>query len=534
MKIHTLFTFIFITMFTASSSASNIIITKSFTGGWYDPDKSGQGFLIEIIKSNDQKKALSTWFTFDTNGNQYWLTGVGEIENQSIHFEMVLAEGGKFGNLHNSAEVTRTLWGSVDFTFTDCNHGTVSWSPVIGGFSSGSMPVVRNTVINNLNCTGGLFDELADTLKEADVITPLQSTGLDADASGKTKYEQRTDRIDYAVEIEDLPVGTYQLFVGDVMQANIQVKTTAGGRTEGEVEFRDPVEPGKLRLDFNPQNQVIDIVQNNLVYLTTEHSSGGGLNTGGNSSPDAPPFGDSETQVYFTNTAIYPAAQAKAKLKQRADRVDFQVELEDVPLGFYDFNINGDIQGVIQITQTPTGPEGELEFRNPVEAGKQLLNFNPLGAVLTITQGADILFTVNFPVTPAANTGNDDCDPGPSNEDCSDDGGNNGSGTGTQNIEIEVDFTNTGMDADASGSVDYEVRSDRIDFKVEVEDLEQGNYQLVVGGQTITTFTVTSNATELEFRDPVEPGKLDLNFEPLYQLIEIKNNGSVYLSALLQ
>lgn len=533
MKTIQLFTFILMTLITTVNHASDLIITKSFTGGWYDPAKNGQGFLMEIIKSNNQKKALTTWFTFDTAGNQYWLIGVGEIEDQSINFQMLLPEGGMFGNSHNPDNMTNTVWGEVKFNFNDCNNGTVSWNPVISGFNPGTMPVTRNTIINNLNCTGGLYDELADTITETEFITPLLSTGLDADANGKTKYEQRTDRVDFSVEIEDLPVGVYQLFVGDVNQGNIEVTTLTGGRTEGEIEFRDPVEPGKFALDFNPQNQVIDITKNGLVYLTTEGSNGGN-NNGGNTSQNAPPFGDSETEVYMSNTGTYPLGQAKTKLKQRSDRVDFQVELEDVPLGFYDFNVNGTIQGVIQVTQTPAGPEGELEFRNPVEAGKELLDFNPFGAMLSVTQGPDILFNLNFPATPGSDNGNpDDCIINPSGDDC-DDGGNNGNGSNNQNVEIELDFNNSGADSGASGSVEYKVRSDRRDFKVEVEDIEFGTYQLVVGGQVITTFSVNSDEIELEFRDPVESGKLPLNFNPLNQLIEIKKNGTVYLSTLLR
>ncbi|MGJ8664447.1 MAG: hypothetical protein ACSHWU_12400 [Marinicella sp.] len=582
MKLTKIFTFILIMMISTLIQAGSLIITKSFTGGWHDPAKNGQGFLIEIIKSNNQKMALTTWFTFDTSGNQYWLIGVGEIEDQSINFQMMLPEGGRFGDLHNPSNMTNTLWGEVKFTFNDCNNGTVNWEPVIGDFNAGTMPVTRSTAINNLNCTGGLFDDLGDTNTDTEVMTPLVSTGLDTDAKGKTKYEQRTDRIDYSVEIEDLPVGVYQLFVGDVNKGDIEVVTLAGGFNEGEIEFRDPVEPGKLPLDFDPRGQIIDIVQNDLVYLTSGGTDGGG-NSGADSSQDAPPFGDSETEIYMTNTGVVPLGKAKTKLKQRADRVEFQIEIEDVPLGFYDFNVNGSVQGVVEVIQTPIGIEGELEFRNPVEAGKELLDFNPLGTMLSVTQGPDVLFTLNFPET-AGNGGSDDdddncdssssnddcddsddndcengssnddcddsddndcdsdssnddcddsddndCDSDSSNDDCDDDGGLN-----TQLVDIEVDFNNSGVNTSASGSVEYEVRSDRRDFKVEVEDLEFGTYQLLVGGQIITSLEVNTNEVELEFRDPVEPGKIPLNFDPLNQLIEIKQGGTVYLSVVLR
>lgn len=503
--------FIFVLCITKLVAANELIITKSFTGGWFDPDKSGQGFLIEIIKNSGTKRALASWYTFDNDGNQYWLTGVGDIENQSIHFEMILTEGGQFGDNHDPSNITQTLWGDVTFTFTDCNNGSVSWQSDLPGFDSGSMPVIRNTNINNLSCTGGLYDELGDTLTEFELITPLITTGVDADANGKTKYEQRTDRIEYSVEIEDLPVGTYQLFVGNILKGDIPVISLNDGSTEGEIEFRDPVEPGKFLLDFNPQGEIIDIVQNDIVFLSSGEPVGGG--NGNGTSPNAPPFGDSETEVYMVNTNVIPLGRAKTKLEQRPDRVDFQVELEDVPLGFYDFNFNGEMKGVIHVIQTPAGPEGELEFRNPVEANKILLDFNPFGQTLTINQGSTVLFTLDFPQSP---------------------GGNGGGNGGNQNLEIDLEFNNSGVDPDASGSVKYESRDSRKDFKVEVEDLNFGSYQLVVGGNIVETINVNSNKVELEFRDPVEPGKLPLNFDPLNQMIEIKQSEVVYLSVLLQ
>ncbi|MCX7553401.1 hypothetical protein OS175_05880 [Marinicella sp. S1101] len=531
---------IYIAIFASLAHASEPIITKSFTGGWHDPSKNGQGFLLEIIRSNNQKKALTTWFTFDTSGNQYWLIGVGEIQGQSINFEMLLPQGGQFGDAHDPSNMTNTYWGDVKFNFTSCNNGTVNWEPQLPGFGSGSMQIIRTTAINNLNCTGGLFDELGDTLEETEIITPLTSTGVDSDANGKTKYEQRTDRIDYSVEIEDLPVGVYELYVGDIKQGLITVVSQNDGSTEGEIEFRDPVEPGKLPLDFDPQGKVVDIVQNNVVYLTTDGSNGGS-NNGGNTSENAPPFGNSESVVYMLNAGITPLGKAKTKLEQRSDRVDFQIELEDVPVGFYDFNVNGSVEGVIEVTQTAAGIEGELEYRNPVEAGKELLDFNPLGQSLSVTQGSTVFFTLNFPSTPGNGDDDNDCENGSGddcndNDDCADGSGNDDcdDDNNTQLVEIELDFNNSGLDSDASGSVEYEVRSDRKDFKVEVEDLNFGTYQLVVGGATVASFNVNDDEVELEFRDPVEPDKLPLDFDPLNQLIEVKQSGNVYLSVLLQ
>ena len=69
-------------------------------------------------------------------------------------------------------------------------------------------------------------------------------------------------------KIEDLADGAYDLIVGGNNEATI---TVSGG--EGEVEFRDPAEEGKLMLDFDPRGKTIDVNQGGTVYLTVDFPS---------------------------------------------------------------------------------------------------------------------------------------------------------------------------------------------------------------------------------------------------------------------
>jgi hypothetical protein len=511
MKIKTYIFILFISL-SASVLAQNFIITKSFTGSWFDPNKSGQGFLIEIINTNGQKQALATWYTYDTAGNQLWLIGVGAIQQQQITFEMRLTEGGAFGNAHDPNNISSTVWGDVTLAFTNCNTATASWSPVLPGFGAGSMPLTRLTQINNLNCTGGLFDELGDTANVDELRIILNSTGLAAGASGKAKYRQRSDRIDFSVEAEDVPVGTYDLLIGGDNKGSINVVDNAG-IIQGEIEFRDPVEPGKILLDFDPRGQLIEVAQGGQVFLTSTLPDSG--NNGNDGSANAPPFGSSRVTRFFDNPGVFPAAKAKAKLRQRSDRVDFSVEIEDTPVGFYDLMVAGSVVGIIEVVQT-TGTEGEIEFRNPVEPGKELLDFNPIGQLLEIVQDGQVIFTMTFDI---------------------DDGGSNGGGNtppANTPLRLDVDMTNLGVDADADGKIDYRVRTDRKRLNVEIEDLDDDTYQLFIGQVLITDIVVTAGKGEVEFRDPVEAGKLPLDFDPLGQLFEIKKGNTVYLSAVLE
>jgi len=81
--------------------------------------------------------------------------------------------------------------------------------------------------------------------------------------------EPREDRTDFSVEIEDVPVGDYPLRVGGQMVGTIPVTMHQDGSIEGELEFRNPVEPGKILLDFDPRGQDIEVSDGSSVILET-------------------------------------------------------------------------------------------------------------------------------------------------------------------------------------------------------------------------------------------------------------------------
>jgi hypothetical protein len=98
---------------------------------------------------------------------------------------------------------------------------------------------------------------------EVELINP----GVYPLASGRARLEPRDDRTDFSVEIEDVPEGSYAVSVGGEMVGNIQVVTLQDGSVEGDLEFRNPVEPGKVLLDFDPRGQQIDVLEGQTVIM---------------------------------------------------------------------------------------------------------------------------------------------------------------------------------------------------------------------------------------------------------------------------
>ena len=61
----------------------------------------------------------------------------------------------------------------------------------------------------------------------------------------------------------------YGLRVGGESVGTIQAVMRVDGTIEGELEFRNPVEPGKTLLDFDPRGQRIEVLDGTTVILET-------------------------------------------------------------------------------------------------------------------------------------------------------------------------------------------------------------------------------------------------------------------------
>jgi hypothetical protein len=210
------------------------------------------------------------------------------------------------------------------------------------------------------------------------------------------------------------------------------------------------------------------------------------------------------------------AGSGDTKLRVREDcRRDFDVEIEDVPVGAYDLYVGGVLRGQIQVVDVAGKVQGELEFTSqPGEVDELFLDFEPVGATVEVKQG-DVLFFSLTQGGPGTGGGGG--------------GGGGGSCTGAP-LEVEVPLLNAGAVPAASGKARYRIRDDcDRDFRVEIEDVADGSYDLRVGGVSRGTIAVSAGEGELEFKDPVEPGKVLLDFDPRGQAVEVFDGGTLVL-----
>jgi plastocyanin len=130
---------------------TNVPISAGFTGAWYDPNQSGHGIFLEVLANN---QILAWWFTFAPDGTQAWFGNVGGIDpaTNTATVAALKTQGGAWIPNFNPANVTQPVWGTLVFSFTDCNHGRVDFNSSVTGYGQGHMDLTRITQIDTLSC----------------------------------------------------------------------------------------------------------------------------------------------------------------------------------------------------------------------------------------------------------------------------------------------------------------------------------------------------------------------------------------------
>lgn len=518
-----------------AAPAGAITVTSGFTGNWFDPSEDGQGLQFEILEVQGETQVLALWFLVDPNGDLLWLFGQAPVVGDTATIPMYQPEGGSFGEPTTGA----TLWGEITLVFNSCNSAVLEFAAESPGkaeqVGTGFKNLQRLTQIKGSDCTGGVSDDLPPRTLPQDFLLSLAPTSAaPPGASGSLTLEVRPGRMELKVKLRGLDVGRYDLTVDGSPVATIDVQADDSGN-EGELELESPAGPGDDLLEFDPRGRTVAIEQGGTVFLSSEIPGTGSVPGSGEGNP--PPFGNTEFEVQLANAGVYPAGDAEAEFEQEPDRVDFKVEVEDVPAGSYGLFVGGQSRGNIVVTAVTGGTEGELEFRFPGEPGKVLLDFDPRGQEIQVREGGTVIFS-GMLLNGAGSDDGGSGDDGPGGGDDDSGGGDDDSGGGDDSgsdgeLRVAIELTATAAAGGASGDAEYRRETDRTRFDVEIEDVADGEYTLEVGGVPRGTIQVVDGEGELEFRDPSEPGKELLDFDPLGKTVRVLDGGTVILQGTM-
>jgi len=327
----------------------------------------------------------------------------------------------------------------------------------------------------------------------------LTATALGAGGETKTKFQQTRNNTRLDIKIKNVAPGDYTVLIDGIERGAMQAP-----RGRAKLTWSSKPSSRRLPLDFDPRGGEVEIEgMGDLFFFGPVNGQVEGVNEC--------VFSETESPL-----AAQPAAGAgsgDSRLRIRDDcRRDFDVEIEDVPVGDYDLFVDGVARGTIAVVDMGGGMiEGEIEFTTePDEEGELFLDFDPSGALIEVAQGGTLFFSGIQGQAQPGSGGTTACTPS----------------------ELELPLHNTGVIADAKGDARLRVRDDcDEDFRVEIEDVPAGDYDILVGGVNRGTITAVNTGSEVEGQiefdsDPDEPGELLLDFDPSGQQIEIVDGGA--------
>jgi hypothetical protein len=124
-------------------------ITSGISGTWWNEDRDGEGFVIDVA---DGGVFVATFYTYDSQGNQFWLIGNDFVSGDSVELELYATDGAVYGPDFDPTMVSRYPWGTASFTFGSCWSAIVDLVPnqnYAGGFEAMSIALTRLTTPAN-------------------------------------------------------------------------------------------------------------------------------------------------------------------------------------------------------------------------------------------------------------------------------------------------------------------------------------------------------------------------------------------------
>lgn len=117
----------------SESSPRQISLKGALSGSWYDPDRSGEGLVLEFGASGQRTMVTIYWFTYLDN-RQYWLIGTEEYDagDSSVTVDLYEVSANGFGDDFDPETVEQRYFGSMSLEFSSCLSGVATWESDIG------------------------------------------------------------------------------------------------------------------------------------------------------------------------------------------------------------------------------------------------------------------------------------------------------------------------------------------------------------------------------------------------------------------
>ncbi len=136
-------------------------LNPGLTGTWWNADRAGEGFVLEFGLSNGVLTLFASFYTYDSEGNQAWLTvqpsapGLA-TSGTTAAVDVFITDGPMWGDDFDTADVNLTQWGTGTFTFSSCGAASVTLTPnqamIDMGYTAQTFALTRDLLESGIQC----------------------------------------------------------------------------------------------------------------------------------------------------------------------------------------------------------------------------------------------------------------------------------------------------------------------------------------------------------------------------------------------
>ena len=141
--------------FSTTALADLILADGGPTGQWFNSERNGEGFYVEIINTGGNQQIGVAMYSFDADGDQLWVVGNVPIgpDDEVVQVPVFQFNGPSWGADFDSADLNTIEFGSITVRFPTCDTAlfSVAVEPAIG-LSGGSYSLIRLTDIEGVEC----------------------------------------------------------------------------------------------------------------------------------------------------------------------------------------------------------------------------------------------------------------------------------------------------------------------------------------------------------------------------------------------
>jgi hypothetical protein len=143
-------------LFLSTNALADLILAEGGpTGQWFNPERNGEGFYVEIINTGGNQQIGIAMYSFDADGDQLWVVGNVPIgpDDEVVQVPVFQFNGPSWGADFDSDDLNTIEFGSITVRFPTCDTAlfSVAVEPAVG-LSGGSYSLIRLTDIEGVTC----------------------------------------------------------------------------------------------------------------------------------------------------------------------------------------------------------------------------------------------------------------------------------------------------------------------------------------------------------------------------------------------